>query len=253
MIKNYIERLRFKYSKIPTWQEAVKRIPDGSLRKYYSKDITLGNLEWKKGWTKNYNEDKDPLFVPWRPWNSELSSIDNIKHEGKLLTLTQHKEPNSKDAYMESNFTIKYGTVRALIKLPNVTGAWSAFWLFGKNGMPEHDIIEHCGEWENEVAVTHHWGYDYEENRGKKSTINNGRYNKNFKPTDNYYLYEVELTPYKVTYRINGIKVRTLTKHLSSGENVIIFDVTRGKYCGNKALARNAKMEISFLEIWKIQ
>jgi len=256
MIRNFIEQLIFRWSRIPTWQEAVQRVPEGTLTKYHMSDIEIGNLEWIEGWTKNYNKDKDPPFREGRPFDPELSSLDNITTTSSLMILTQPKEACTKDAYIQSNFTIKYGTVRALIKVPKVPGAWSAFWLFG--GLPEMDIFEHCGGWEDKISVTHHWGYDYDNvpnPKGKKMTKRNARYNKKFRPRDNFYLYEVELSPYKIVYRINGIKVRTLKRHLSSGENRVIFDVTKGDYCQScflKGIGRDAQMMIDFLEVYKI-
>jgi hypothetical protein len=252
-IRNIWEKWAFKFKKMPTWEQAIKFTPDGDYTKIDASNITLGNMNWKAGYTKNFDpEGEDPMFRPSRPWDSTLSSPDNIKIEDGLIKLTQPAGESQKDAWMESNFKIKYGTIRALIKLPKVDGAWSAFWLFGTNGMPEMDILEHCGSWENEVAVTHHWGYDYNGERGKKSTLHNGRKKKKFKPTDEYYLYEVELSPYYIKYKINGVVVRKLKNHLSSGENTIIFDVTTGFYCNSSEVVEDATMLVKFLEIYKI-
>jgi len=256
MIRNFIEQLWFRWSKIPTLEEALKKLPDGRLHIYSPLDFTIGELERKEGWVKEYNP-KDPLFQSGRGYDPNLSDPKNIKIFQDKIELTQPKD-EEKDAFIQSNFTFKHGTVRAIIKLPKVKGAWSAFWLFGENGMPEHDILEQCGDWENKVSVTHHWGYDYNNvpnPRGKKMTRNNKRYNKNFRPTEDYYLYEVELSPYKVVYRINGIKVRTMKKGVSSSQQRVIFSVTKGNYCQSKTtsiLKDDAAMSVKRLELWKI-
>ena len=255
MVRNLIEQIIFFLTKIPTWQETMQRIPEGTLIRYKMSDISISNLEWKEGWTKTY-DTLHPTFRDNRPFAQTLSSRENITQENELMQLTQPKKAGTKDAYIQSNFTVKYGTTRSLIKLPSVCGGWSAFWLF--DGLPEMDIFEHCGGWKHKVSVTHHWGYDYNNvpnPKGKKMTRHNARYNRKFNPTEEFYLYEVELTPYKIIYKINGIKVRTLKRHLSSGENRVIFDVTKGDYCNsnlNTTLDRDATMEVDFLEVYKM-
>lgn len=247
-----IQHFIFRFRKIPSWEKAAAKIPDGNMRIYDASNLSLGNLEWKKGWRKEYDEERDPNFRPSIPWDTSLSDPTTIDVKYGMITLTQ-KAHSKKMSYMQSNFTIKTGTVRALIRCPKIEGAWSAFWLFGEHGMPEHDMMEHCGEWSNQVAVTHHWGYDYENVRGKKSTLWNGRKNKNFKPTEEFYLYEVTLTPYETIYKINGVVVRKMGRAVSSGINRVIFDVTTGKYCGSKELTEDATMEVAWLQVFTIE
>lgn len=254
-IKSYIEQQIFRYSKIPKNPKATPN-PKGYYMSFDMKKITIGDMPWKKGWQKNWVQGKDPDFRDSLPWDANISSPDNIIKTNEGITLVQPKEKDAKSAYLVSNFTIKYGTIRAMIKCPTAKGVWSAFWLFGNNGMPECDIMEHCGGWKNEVAVTHHWGVDYGEQYGKKSTLHNTRYNKGFTPRDGYYLYEVELSPYRVLYRINGVTVRTVKKGVPSGDNMIIFDVVKGNYCGttpNQAIEKDGEMKIKYIEIFKIK
>lgn len=253
-IRNLLEKLYFFFKKIPSYID-VKRVPDGKRYLIDSSNITIGNMPWKPGWNKDFEWGLDPHFRWNKPYSQDTSSLENIAVEDGRIVMTLPKESNSKEAVLFSNFTIKYGTVRALVKLPKIKGAWSAFWLFGTNGMPEHDIFEHCGGWENKVSVTHHWGYDYNGVKGKKATRWNARENKNFTPREGYYLYEVELTPYKTTYSINGVKVRTMKQGLSSGENTVIFGVGKGDYCNSnvsQAIETDAKMSIQYIEVFKI-
>jgi|SaaInlStandDraft_7_1057024.scaffolds.fasta_scaffold21749_2 beta-glucanase (GH16 family) len=249
-MRNFFERLRFYLSRIPDYT-TLNYIDKDSVV-IDAKNITFGNMPWKKGWTKSFNSsDGDPFFRPSRPWNTSLSKPQNCYTEDGLIRLTFPKN-QIKDAYMQSNFTIKIGTVKAVVKVPDVKYAWSAFWLFGEDGMPECDIMEYCGSWKDKVSVTHHWGYDYNNIRGKKMTHNNARTNRKFKPTENFYLYEVELTPYEVIYRINGIVVRKMKQGVPSGGNNIIFDVTQGNYCDNGIPTQDATMEIKQIIINKI-
>ena len=253
-MRNLLERIYFMLCKIPTWEDAIKSIPQGDYIKYDMSKVTIGDMPWKYGWTPIYVEDESPQFRIGREWAKDMTDADNILQSPTKMTLTQPKSAGTKDAWIQSNFRIKYGTVRALIKLPDVSGAHSSFWLFGQNGMPEMDVLEHCGGWENKVSVTHHHGIAYESGQ-KKMTHNNARYNKNFKPRDEFYLYEVELSPYKVVYKINGVKVRTLKRGLSSGENKVIFNVVKNSYCQTtteSVLNDDAVMIVDFLEVYKI-
>ncbi len=255
-IRSLIESWIFRFRKIPPYRTSMlNNTPKGERTLFKMQDITIGNMPWKKGWEKGYVHGEDPMFRLSKPWAAHESSDDNVKKTSTGITLTQPKEKDAKSAYLFSNFTIKYGTVRALVKCPCATGMWSAFWLFGKSGTPECDIFEHCGEWENEVAVTHHWGYDYGGPYGKKSTLHNARYNKNFNPSKEFYLYEIEFGPYSVVYKINGVVVKRMKKGIPSGENHILFDVVKGQYCGtdpNAELSEDGVMEVKFLEIFKI-
>ena len=47
MIRNLIEKLLFFLKKIPTWQQAFTRTPEGTLTRYRMCDINVGNLRYK--------------------------------------------------------------------------------------------------------------------------------------------------------------------------------------------------------------
>jgi len=250
-IEQFIFRIRgFKKNQEPTPPLGKRYYIDAS-------NITLGNPPWKgRAWDRVYQWGYDPMFRWHLPWDDNHGVKNNIIIEDDRIRLRMHGHKHSKEAYLYSNFTIKTGTVRAMIKTPNIEGAWSAFWLMGKFGMPEIDIFEHCGEWTDKVNVTHHWGYDYENINGKKSTLSNGRQYKDFRPTEKYNLYEVELTPYKVIYKINNTVVRTMKRGVPSGPNHVIFDIVKGTYCGSgptSELDDDAYMDIKYLELFIIE
>jgi len=49
MIRNLIEKILFFLKKIPTWQQAFTRTPEGTLTRYRMCDINVGNLRWNNG------------------------------------------------------------------------------------------------------------------------------------------------------------------------------------------------------------
>ena len=225
---------------------------EGEYDYIFAHNVTFGNMPYKKGWVKDYTST-DPMFrksIKWFP--STNYSDKNVTVLDGTINIHCPSDGMTEGA-MVSNFTFKYGTVRALIKAPNVKGVWSAFWLFDENGMPEHDF-EFCGQEKHTVNVTHHWGITYDDNN-KKSTLHNARRNKNFNPTTEYNMYEIEKLPYKVTYKINGVVVKVMRKGISSGNSRLLFTAGTGIYCGsekNQPLNKNGIMSIKSIELYKL-
>ncbi len=251
-IRSLIEKIRFSLRLMFPKYLKYNHVPRGILTSY--PDIKFGNLPYKREWIKVYKTD-DPSFRKSIPWYLASRYSDaNIRYDlhGELKVIAP-KDGKTEGVIM-SNFTFKYGTVRAIIKTTDVSGVWSAFWLFDKNGMPEHDF-EWCGQQKHSVHVTQHWGYDYD-NNDKKSTLHNTRTNYRFNPTSEYNTYEIEKSPYKTIYRINGVVVKTMKHGLSSGESYIIFGVHTGSYCNskpNQVLSKDAVMSIRSIELFKIK
>ncbi len=227
------------YTTVPT--------PEGKLTRYNMSEVTIGNLPWKKEWKRIFQDSIDPMFSYQFPWDKSECLRENVIQTDTGINLIARADGTK--AVLFSNFTFKYGTVRALIKLPDVPGAMSAFWLF--EGMPELDVLEHCGQWNNQVAVTHHWGWSYEPGR-KKATRHNLRFNELFTPDEQYYLYEVEITPYKVVYRINGNIVRVMEEGIPSQDLHIILNIGWGNYCDSpEGINEDAVMSVKWLEVYE--
>ena len=235
----------FKKKEISSTQKSERSHVEANFKTYDATNITIGNLAWNgRSWDKKYEIDKDPMFRYSYPWDQEGFLRENVHLTDSCIEIWARKEGTA--GVLFSNFKIKYGIVKALVKLPDVKGAWSAFWLF--RGMPELDIFEHCGQWKNQVSVTHHWGYSYKKGM-KKSTLQNERYNESFKPTEEYYVYEVEVTPYEVIYRINGEVTRVMTEGIPSHEQHIILNVTTGDYCNDIPLKEDAVMKVKWIKV----
>jgi hypothetical protein len=244
-IRSWHEKQKFK---------RLRRIPSPNLNvkgiRHYLGDITIGEREWREKYGyANYRVNEHPPFMSGVPWNRESSSGNNLVQTDHGIQLIQPKEGGSVGAVLYSNFTIKYGTVQALIKFPDVENVLSAFWLYGENEMPEMDIVEHKGK-NNEFSCTQHWGYNYHD-KNKRSTLHNERRNKKLRLTERYYLYEVELTPYCTIYRINGITHRKVTKGVSSGNNHVILSIKNTE--PDVALSKDAVMNVKWIDVFKIK
>ena len=205
--------------------------------------VSIGTLPWiGKEWRRVYQEG-DPSFRIGYPWDQDYPHENVIQDMlGVRLAVT----PDTRGAVLYSNFTVKYAKIQVLAKLPNVDGVWSGIWLY--NDLPELDIIEHCGQWKDMVTVTHHWGYEYEDGR-KKMTHANERENKDFAPGDGYYWYEVDWTPYSVTYSINGVVTRVMTEGVPSQDMHIIFSIGYGDYCGSTGVTETGQLIIKEIKI----
>lgn len=214
--------------------------PTSEADGYFFQKETVGIPPWQS----KYERIHQPEDPDWRwnlPWDQQTFSEDNIEYTDTGVKIWAR---NGKQGCLYSNFYFKYGVITAKIRLPREEGAWSAFWIFGESGMPEYDVFEHCGG-ESHVNVTHHWGYTYDEGgKYKKSTRHNKR--KNINPYD-WNLYQVEVTPYKTIYRINGNVVRTMRQGAASDKRHIVLTCVWGNYCGG--YTPDAFMEVEWLMV----
>ncbi len=217
---------------------SCKSVKPVSTIEYYTFDqSTVGIPPYKLHW-KRIHQPEDPDWrwnMPWDQHTYDRENIEFVKNGVKIWAR------NGKYGCLYSNFHFKYGKVSAKIRLPKEEGAWSAFWLFG--GLPEFDILEHCGG-ETYVNVTHHWGYNYDHSNFKTQTTHNKR--RGIDPYD-WNIYAVEVTPYKIIYSINGKVVRKKRKGISSDERHILLTCVWGQYCGGKT--PDAFMEVEWLRL----
>lgn len=247
IIRNFIswnEKENFKGFLIPSLREALKRKPKGDLIILDMSTVSIGNLPWKnEHWKKIFEPGKDPMFKPSLPWDNSYDP-KNIQQTSIGISISSDKLTRG---CIYSNWSIKYGVVQVLAKFPFVEGAWSAIWLFG--GLPEFDF-EHCGCWDHQVTATQHWGYDYGEHYGKRQTQYNERRNECFSPTEQFYLYEIELTPYDTIWRINGLPVRHTKKGANSSDQHLIVSTGFGNYCKG-SLKEEAILQVKQIRIYK--
>lgn len=248
------QKRQFKSHNLPSLSDALSRTPAGELTFYDMSAVTIGNLPWYgEDCVAKYRPGIDPPFRSGLPWFSDQSSPDNVIQDTNGIKLICRKEAgDKKEGVIYSNFTIKYGTVQVLARFPDVEGAWSAIWLFA--GLPEYDF-EHCGQWDEMVTATAHWGFDYSGLYGKKSTLHNERQNKTFRPAKDYYLYEIYVSPYKIVWYINGMKTREMKRGISSHDQHLIISVGKGEYCGSDPkgeLTKDAKLFVKWVKVFKM-
>ena len=231
--------------------------------KYYSRPVeysltSIGNMEYiGPDWKKVYDKTKDPDFRIGLPWETKGVDYD----ESYLIPMPDGSvkfriDKTGKRATLFSNWTIKYGFITADITVPIKRGGWAAFWLFGDNGMPELDVVEHIGA-STAAMITHHFGYRYKKGykrqKGKKRSLLNNRgisINHLFssKPKSIRATYSVEMLYDRTIYRVNGKKVLTIRRDTSSSDKHVVLNLA---YNGNPELAEEQEMIVHSLKVIK--
>ena len=125
----------------------------------------IDNTKWTRcpEWTRN-----DLMY-----WKDEMTQVDG---EGHLVIRMEYDEEKNMirggGAWTASTFTYGYGYYEARMKLPDVYGAWGAFWMMcgdvwkesAKDGV-EIDIIE--------STVGGEWGHALHSNYGNLNSLGN--------------------------------------------------------------------------------
>lgn len=102
-----------------------------------------------------------------------------------------------------------YGKIEVRCKIPNGTGFWPAFWMFGKGY--EIDIFEFaCEDPYTCLFNVHNW-----ENDGHFACT--GRYTDNSNDfSDDYHTYSIEWDEFHLIYRIDGVERRRISRYSNS-------------------------------------
>jgi beta-glucanase (GH16 family) len=96
----------------------------------------------------------------------------------------------------------QYGKIEAKIKLSDNYPVYQALWLKGEKIIPEIDILKFNMDKKNRLQMSTIWGDTSDIKSAKKRTdkINGGMFTKN------YFIYTLEWSKNKLTWKINGIE-----------------------------------------------
>jgi len=252
--KNKMITLRNLYYKIKFYLFGVSKEPiydkTNSYIYDYFKTLSVGKISQNKRWRNG---------LPWEHYGVYKGSDPKrvfIKDNKLNLVVDWNKDYNCPTrGLLYSNFDIKHGIFRIRAKVSSIDGIGSALWTFGDNGMPEIDILETCGQRCKKISNIHHWGYDYEKKLGKTSTLNNSLSSSNFKPSEEFYVYEIEFTPYKIIWRINGVVTKVEKRGIPTNKQHLILSVCQSERCGNSKFENlgiyPSGMEVDWVEVIK--
>lgn len=184
-------------------------------------------------WSEEFDSGTSPDSTVWSydlgdtGWgNSELqeytSASQNVRIEnGNLVITVQKNESGFTSARIrtEDKLTFKYGTIEALIKIPDLAdGLWPAFWTLGNNfsqvGWPfcgELDIMEMgsgsailAGVINRRVSSAAHW-----DNLGTQALYTRA-IDAPSDLDDGFHMFTMDWTPERITTYIDGQQIWTI-------------------------------------------
>jgi hypothetical protein len=242
-ISNTYRKLVFRRSELPIWD----KVPDPSgkyLRKVCEDNFTTLRLNYwdgnKGAWTNlpwhwyPVNMGGDPDNLPDIPKNDNLI----LTSDGVRMEVRKHYEPNKPwvkySVGILSMLLDGNGIYRCLVRMPDVLGLCSAVWLYRgfdpyKGGVIEFDY-EHKAEEDNTINVADHHGWTYKPGLIVHSH-NNRVVNDCYDYTAEFTWLEFELTPYDVTWKIQGIPVKKIRRYGSTDKIWLIVN------CGTQGIS----------------
>lgn len=212
--------------------------------------------------------------------NKELQFYrdENVYTEGGVLKLVAKKESYyGKDSYSEkqfeftsgmitnaNSFTQAYGKWEMKTRFPFRKGFWPAFFLVAKQrpSLPEIDVFEYFGIYEDKMGLNHHWGVDYPNYSG-------GTYEGKTEPfyyqsgkeitgdfSDEWAVWAFECLPNKMIWKYNGNTVFEATDGIPTAPIYMIANVAVKDWPANQGLVDNSEqpyvMEIDYVKIYQM-
>ena len=175
---------------------------------YWSYDLGAGG--WGNSELQEYTDD---------PSNVRMENGELLIQVREAALRGKRKKFTSARIKTEDKLTVKYGTLEARIKMPDVAdGLWPAFWTLGNNfssvGWPdcgELDVVEMGsadaiseGVVRRRISSTAHW-----ENEGSYASYGLS-YDADVDLNADYHLYRMDWTPDEVSTYIDGNWVWTI-------------------------------------------
>ncbi len=181
--------------------------------------------KWKLVWSDEFNDDGLPDSTKWKMdvggngWgNNEKqfylnNSLENSFVKDGILHIVALKKNHEKNNYTSAKaityqkFSLQYGKVEVMAKLPSGKGTWPAIWMLpeslrkGEEKWPlcgEIDIMEHVGKDPNVVHVSLHSELY---NHIKRTQITH--YDTVQNVFDNFHKYGIEWTKDDITFYID--------------------------------------------------
>lgn len=192
-----------------------------------------------EGWTMIWNDEFNDRIIEKTNWsfetgdgtdyglpagwgNNELqlytSSTDNagiVTDNGlSVLAITaredQPGEYTSAKMTTRDHFTIRFGRIEMMARMPEGQGIWSAFWMLGANrneiswpGCGEVDIVEILGhEPAKMYSTVHYTNQDQKHGETQYPYLLNGE-----KFSDGYHLFRLDWTPEDLTFSMDGQQI----------------------------------------------
>ena len=245
---------RFKKSKeykLINEFEEIKKTPDFI---WYTKTKKSNNFDLIDKWELTFSDEFDGKALDPNKWitgyfwgkalmndnyvlenEKQFFTDKNIELRDSLARITTKKENckgkvwNKQYGFMPADFEYtsglistghsfrqKYGKFEAKIRLNHAYPLTHSFWMVSEKNVPQIDIMRYHDKSSKKINM----GFHISEN-GSFKNINYNVTGANF--SDNFYIYSLEWTPEKLTWRINGVVVKEITSNIPNEEMYLVF------------------------------
>jgi beta-glucanase (GH16 family) len=248
------DKNRFKKSeeyKLINEYEEIKKTPDFV---WYEKTKKSNHFDDIRGWELTFVDEFDSKTLDANKWitgyfwgkalmndnyvlenEKQFFTDNNIEIRDSLVHLKTKKEQvrgkvwNPKYGFMPADFGYtsglistghsfrqKYGKFEAKIRLNHAYPVTHSFWMVSEKNVPQIDILRYHDKSSKKLNM----GYHVSEN-GSFRNINSNITGANF--SNNFYIYTLEWTPRKLTWKINGVTVKEITSNIPNEEMYLVF------------------------------
>ncbi len=136
------------------------------------------------------------------------------------------------------SFRQTYGRFEAKIRIDQATPVTHAFWMVSEKMLPEIDIFK--SDAKNKMSLTNHWG---DNKKSKLSKYKAGKY------INEFYIYSLEWTENKLTWKVNDTIIREETQGVPKESMYLIF--SSGLQTDPTAGSLPSTMEIDWVKCYK--
>ena len=138
-------------------------------------------------------------------------------------------------------FRQQYGLFKAKVKVDHSYPIHHAFWLLGEKITPEIDVFKYGKKSASKLEVANYWNGNGEINKNKKSLGG-----VNF--AKDYFIYSLEWTKEKLTWKINDIVLYEQTEGIPEEPMYVVFSSGISK---DDSLNTSSSMEIDWVRVYK--
>jgi hypothetical protein len=252
-----------KSEKVVWYYKTKKKHPFKEIERWdltFDEEFNEGKLDTSKWLTRSYWSEEsmeephameDDMSFPTNGQNIEFydKKARIVTKPGKAEGLVWRSEQGfvredfdftSGMISSAKNFRQKFGVFNAKVKMAGGSVA-QAFWMFSETMLPHIDVAR----FENgKLYSNYFWGSGSSPNKSLSKTGGT-------KYADEYFIYTLEWTPNKLTWKINGKVFKTQTSGVPQEEMCINFSTSLKKGASEDGLP--SAMEIDWVRVYKLK
>jgi beta-glucanase (GH16 family) len=248
--------------------------------KWYFKNISSKKFDWHRVWSETFFDSFSEKKLDTKKWLTRyfwgdkmfkgsyslshdkhfVTDGDNLLIDGGRLHIITRKEEvvgkswSSSYGFVTRNFGFtsglintgnsfqqKYGTFEAKIKFHPSAEIQNAFWMLSKTFVPRIDIANA----RKKVIFGTAWG----DPKAPGSIRNNSKTKKRSKLSSDFFIYSLEWTPLRLTWKINGMEVASTAQGVPAEPMYLLLGCGLQEEINNGILP--AMMEIDWVRCYQ--